>query len=647
MKISIESLSIRNFKGVSALDIAGTQVINVYGRNGSGKTSIFDAFTWLLFGKLHDETKNDEGLKPVGRSKTDVEVSAVLELDEDRAGSVQNKDYLSLKRIYKEEWANNQLKGHTTDYFINDVPVKMKDYNQKVDEICAFDVFKAITNPHYFPSLHPAEQRKMLFEMVPEISFSDVAGKDKDYLNLLYVLNGKSLADFKKELAVKKSKIQAELSRLPVAIEENNRNMPEALDWKELEADLAAKKAELEEITGQIADTSKLSEADTTKRWKIQQQIQDLYAVQDKLERQAKLHRDETLERKRSEIRQVTMEIGDAERDYNNKKAKIEALAIEMEVHTKRIEALRSEWKQINERTLVFNEADFACPTCKRPFEPEDVFGKKQEMLENFQAKKAADLEENRKAGLAVKAKILAIEEEKKAIALPEKPDTEDLKKRIEEMRAFLNELEASPFTAKDSVEWKAAQQQIDVLLKQKEETGGNNDATEPLKEKKAELERNISTLERSLFTKTEIDKLEKRIAELEGQATTLNQDLADIEAIEDIAQRFELERNSQYERAVNRLFQAVRFRLFDEQLNGNTKSTCECTMNNVPYATLSNAQQVYAGLDIIKAISRHHNVYAPIFIDNRESITEIPDMDCQIINLYVSNEANTLIITP
>lgn len=268
-------------------------------------------------------------------------------------------------------------------------------------------------------------------------------------------------------------------------------------------------------------------------------------------------------------------------------------------------------------------------------------------MLENFRAKKAADLEENRKSGLAVKAKILAIEEEKKAIALPEKPDTEELKKRIEEMRVFLNELEKSRFTVKDSIEWRATQEQIDVLLKQKEETGGNNDATEPLKEKKAELERNISTLERSLFTKTEIDKLEKRIAELEGQATTLNQDLADIEAIEDIAQRFELERNSQYERAVNRLFQAVSFRLFDEQLNGNTKSACECTMNNVPYATLSNAQQVYAGLDIIKAISRHYNVYAPIFIDNRESITEIPDMDCQIINLYVSEEADTLIINP
>lgn len=636
MKIFIESLSIRNFKGVASLDIEGTQVINVYGRNGSGKTSIFDSFTWLLFGKLHDESKNDEGLKPVGRSKTDVEVSAVLKLDDAR---------LSIKRVYKEEWSKERLNGHTTDYYINDVPVKMKDYNQKVDEICAFDVFKAITNPHYFPSLHPAEQRKMLFEMVPEISFSDVAGEDKDYLHLLYVLNGKSLADFKKELAVKKSKIQSELVRLPVAIEENNRNMPEALDWDALEADLKAKKIELEDIAGQIADSSKRSEAEHNQRWKIQQQIQDLYAVQDKLERQAKLHRDETLERKRSEIRQVTMEIGDAERDYNNKKAKIEALAIEMDVHTKRIESLRSEWKQINERTLVFNDADFACPTCKRPFEPEDVFGKKQEMFENFKAKKAADLEENRKAGLAVKAKILAIEEEKKAIALPEKPDTEDLKKKIEEMRVFLNELEASPFTAKDSIEWKAAQQQIDVLLKQKEETGGNNDATDPLKKKKTELENQISVLERSLFSKSEIDKLEKRISELEGQIATLNQDLADIEAIEDIAQRFELERNHEYEKAVNRLFQDVKFRLFDEQLNGNTKSTCECTMNDVPYATLSNAQQVYAGLDIIRAISRHHNIYAPIFIDNRESVTNIPEMDCQIINLYVSEKAETLII--
>lgn len=87
----------------------------------------------------------------------------------------------------------------------------------------------------------------------------------------------------------------------------------------------------------------------------------------------------------------------------------------------------------------------------------------------------------------------------------------------------------------------------------------------------------------------------------------------------------------------INSKFKLVRFKLFDVQINGAVKDTCEMTINGVPFGSLNSAAKVQGGLDVINTLSGMYGVTAPIFIDNRESTSDIPEMDAQIINLYVS----------
>jgi hypothetical protein len=90
-----------------------------------------------------------------------------------------------------------------------------------------------------------------------------------------------------------------------------------------------------------------------------------------------------------------------------------------------------------------------------------------------------------------------------------------------------------------------------------------------------------------------------------------------------------------------------VSFKLFEIQLNGNEKEVCETLYNGVPFNDLNNAGKIQAGLDIIKTLSAHHNLYLPIFIDNRESVTWLPSTNSQLINLVVDPTAEKLELKP
>ena len=98
-------------------------------------------------------------------------------------------------------------------------------------------------------------------------------------------------------------------------------------------------------------------------------------------------------------------------------------------------------------------------------------------------------------------------------------------------------------------------------------------------------------------------------------------------------------------EERINGMFRVVRWKMFETQINGGEVETCECTIDGVPFSDLNTAGKINAGLDIINAIQQCDGITAPVFIDNRESVTEIADLDGQIVNLIVDENYKTVTV--
>jgi hypothetical protein len=164
-------------------------------------------------------------------------------------------------------------------------------------------------------------------------------------------------------------------------------------------------------------------------------------------------------------------------------------------------------------------------------------------------------------------------------------------------------------------------------------------------KTRKKELQSKIDEVNIQLSKKDLKDKALARIAELEADESKFAQEVADIEQLEFSLIEFDREKMNLLEQKINGRFGLVTFKLFEEQLNGGLKPTCVTLINGVPYPDANTASKVNASLDIINVFSNHFGIKAPVFIDNRESVTELIENDLQIINLVVSPKHKVLTV--
>lgn len=86
-------------------------------------------------------------------------------------------------------------------------------------------------------------------------------------------------------------------------------------------------------------------------------------------------------------------------------------------------------------------------------------------------------------------------------------------------------------------------------------------------------------------------------------------------------------------------MFSLVKFKMYEQQINGGEIETCEAVVNGVPYSGQNNAMQINMGIDIINAICKFEGITAPIFIDNAESVNEFISSQSQVIKLVVTTD--------
>ena len=644
-QLVIKRISLLNFKGCRELTINfDGSLTSIYGMNGTGKTTIFDAFTWLLFGKDSKDRKKFD-LKTIdgdGQIIPNIphEVSAIL---------ILNGEEITLTRRFTEKWvkpkgkAEKECQGNEEERLYNDVPCSMAEWNQKIADICPETSFKFITNPLYFTSQKPDVQRSMLFRMAGEISDADIAKGNPDFEALLSSLTGKTMEEYKKEIGAKKKRIKAEYETIPERIDERKRNVPQAEDWNALETELKAKNEELSEIEALITDKAQAYQKANEARI---QNMRDLGEIQVKITtRKATIKNEATqsiMEGKNKQA-EIHRNINSARQSIEQHNRIIKSEQDHLQELAKKREGLIAEWREINARTLSFDEKQFICPTCGRRYEIDEIESKQEELTANFNAKKSKDLQENNAKGQAVKAEREKAEE----IIKKHQASITETEKAIEGWEAdpIYNQTFAEP----DIQPLLDADERYQELLRDEARYKALTEApatpadNSELEAQEKSVKDEIDALKARLSKRDEIERNDARIRELEQQYRNQAEGYAKLEGIEFTIQAFSKAKIEAVESRINGLFTMVRFKMFDTQINGGEVETCEATVDGIPYSVLNDARRINAGIDIINAICKHEGMTAPIIVDNAESVNSLIPSESQIIRLVVTETDSTL----
>lgn len=652
-KIILKSLALVNFKGVRDFSIAFNDgITTVCGDNGTGKTTLYDAYLWLLFGK--DSTGRSDGangfnVKTTGEDgkpiyRLEHSVTAVLEVD--------GKE-IKLQRSLVEKWqkvngTTEEVMKDETQYFINDVRTgTKKEYQAEISEIIPEDVFRMITNPYYFTSLSAETQKEMLLGMVGNIDDEEVAATDPDFLALLDQINGTSLAKWAREIAAKKKACNDALATIPASIETAQKLMPDSEDWATLENELKAEQERVKDIDRQIADKSALNdEAYKRKMALMKQQADKRMKLQDR-ENTIRMEANAAHNKALSDIQQMENELSINQNNldnYRNDKMNVDGKIDEL--NAKLVE-MREQFKAVAKEQFPEPSGDvLVCPTCGEPYKGENLENAIAKLRGNFEQNKAKRQKDIQTKGKQYKAEYdKAVEQQTKLTGLIAKLEDDAL------------EIKGNITIKKDNIP--VAGNADEAIANDKECLDLRNDITEidnqlkvevpqadvsELQSEKADRNAAIAEINKRLGKRAMIERVNKEIADLEEKRIANNQAKADLEKWEDVYLRFQKAKDEVLMQRINGLFNVVSFSFVKEQKNGGEKVTCYCTVNGVPYADVNACGKVNAGLDIINAICATKGISAPIFIDNRESFNQIIPTISQIVNLKVSNDKSLTI---
>ena len=677
MKIKLLKMRIQNFKGCKDREIDFSDRTSIKGANATGKTTVFDAFTWLLFGK-----------DSLGNAKFDIRPLDVggnminnLEISVEASIRVDDEEY-SLKKTQKQVWRKKrgtdttEFQGNVNEFDINGYPKSEKEFKSFISGIIDENIFNLVTNPNAFNALPWKEQREILMKFVGIMSDAEIALTYGDKYSLLIPeLKIASTDDILKKYTKAKNTLNKQMAEIPARIDELSKQMV-TVDVGALEVQKAAKQAELKRVE------DSLSGGDNAR-----QKINDLNGqIMDEKLRISGIQNDANseLDEKRRTARQVINSADDKVTKTEREILDAEYLKEDYIKARDRAETDKTryaeEWKEWKKKTfpefvplddyvepLPLTDKDLTCPTCGQAL-PEDVRKQRIADHEKICAKAKSDYEdrcEEHRMDYDTK-KIMFSEQRKKAMDEitvkgqkaadnvrayqkqidEQEKDVSALKLRLECEKADLSkakkDLDDIPAYAEisDNADYIKAQESIQSLEAQieelREKTPDNAEAEariDAIRDEISDIEAQIKAADNT--------KVKERIAELEEEQKSIGQKIAEQEQMIDLTESFIRAKMNMISEKINEKFKVVRFSLFENQINGGLKETCECTVNGVPYSSLNNGHRIIAGLDIIRSLSELYGVSAPVFTDNSESIStgNFPDMDTQIIHLIVTDD--------
>lgn len=668
MRITIKEMIVRNFKGISNFElVAKGNNLDVRGDNGTGKTSLYDAFLWCLFGKnSQDQSDTKFDWKPLdqdGNERHRLETFVNVEFDIDGVAKV-------FSRTITEKWTKKRgsivdtFDGHTTAYHIDGLKVTQKDYKAEIEALGGESLFQMLTKVNYFAEVMKSDdRRKILLEMAGDVSESDVIASNKELEKLPDILDGKSVEERTALVKQAMKQVNKDIKELPGRIDEAQRSLPdiEELDKQELSTRKLSLQADLSRAQDELAaaKTNQLGAELKARRAELKAKFAEaerLYAL-DEAKKSADALALEQDKLKRMRESSVGVESERHEAMSNLRKAKDGRASAENEVRKleKWNEDARTEFDKLQAETFPeFDEHRLTCPVCGQNYGEEkmaEIKAKYEREKAGFNEMKSDKLKDIRSQGKKNVEEIKLLKSD-----IEEGSDyIKELESKIKELDSLL-EIKAKDITeqanrikdlTKEVPTFRTAPE-AKALIEEGEEINAkleslDRDQAAVVLEAEAKVGAILAEINdvNDLLYRFELHaKQQERVDELIAKEQSLGLKFGELEQQLMVLEEYVRTKVSLLTDTINGKFRIVKFKLFDTAINGGLIECCEPTVGGANYSTgLNNAARINAGLDIINALMSHYDLHLPLFVDNAESVNELIEVDTQVITLSVSKD--------
>lgn len=668
--ITIKNMKMRNFKGFKEFELnANDTDLTIFGETGSGKTTVFDAFWYVLFGK-NSQNKQDFPWKPLDEDNNPIHH---LETEVEMILTVDGQE-LKLVRTTKENWTKKrgfeatEFTGHTTTYRVDDLKKSKTNFNKIVAELIDEESFKQLTNIYYIPEvMDKKERRKMLFELSGDLTDQAVIDSDKKLTPLNKILEGRTVDDKRSLISEEKTALNGQIKELAVRIDEADRfssaleSSLTGIDKEELEKEKEDFQKQLFELEQEISSfingsfvTNKRSELQT-KRAELEIKRSEYQGNQNK--------KIDGLQKGKQEVFEKAMDAQNAflkeEEKISKTKAEIASKENSIKEIVKDQEKLRNNFFKVRDNVYVdFDEHQTTCRLCGQEYPAEELEKIKTnyeaESME-FNVEKAQKLEEINKQGGTLNenkalleaeiADLKTILEVKTDYDKAEK-ERDDLKAQHEVIKEQIKAIQSATVPFEETKEYAAINKTVKEIETQIESANQSSESELLVKKTRLNaLKAKIEEVSDTLYQFVMVKKQEQRKDELTFEEKTQSARYGDLEQQLFLLDEFVRTKVALLTDKINREFQIVEWKLFDTAINGGLEEICEPTVEGRPFTGgLSNGERINAGADIVNTLSRMKKVKVPIFIDNAEGVTNWKvEVEPQLIQLIAKKDQKEL----
>lgn len=634
MKIELKSLDLVHFKCFLKLHLDFHEGVNsLFGANAAGKTSVYDALTWLLFDK-DSAGHSRPAVKPTGAPAGAMpEVTAILTVD---------GEPIKLRKVLREKWEKprgssiEHYAGDTRDYYIDDVPLAENEYKRRIAELIDENRFKLLTDVWAVTSkMHWKDRRTLLAEICGLPEDKQLLATAPQFAELTEKVGRRTVDEYKSVLMKQRKDMNANLNTLPVRVDECSRMVTEleSLDFAAAHSESDRLQAERERVQGELVKLANNTLAAQARN--------ELGALQNQLceletENNAHLASQRVpVEDKTDELRRA---LSERKQDVDRLQRTIDHEKRYIADGETRLNDYRARWRAID--TEEFTET--VCPTCHQPLPAEQVAEAREAFAAYQQQRKGALLEDSK----LVKQGIAAAQERLASAETALKSAQDEVQKAQTALDSYTPPVITEPENLPDYDRRRNAIQMLITDTEKRLDRLNSDTAAEKtrLETEHAELTRRKLESDAVLAKEQTLADTKKRIAELQAEQRKAAAEVEQMDRLIAMCEEFTRYRVQAITESVNSKFRLTRWRLFTEQVNGGLADCCEpMDRNGSTFEGTNNAMQINIGMDIIDTLSAHFGRRVPLFVDNAESVTHLQPIGSQVVRLVVSEQDKEL----